>query len=286
MSTLTAPPSLSAELAELARYHDKNGQPRRIALLTRTDASVLVIDAHSACLAGARLIADLAPDEPPANAQLICEMYLADEKRGRCRALLPGDLDTSRRAAPPADAERVNPLDRAVCDSTGHTYRLGAVEGPRARKELRWTRTIADGSREALELRGVVAVLEDYEPARSMTRAALAAPAVAEPVSLSRLRGELERLDASPIVLNRALREAVQRIVARGETSMSEIAMRCGRVKRDKRGNISGETSWLARRIGQLPDAGETVPRPWIRSDVLALIAREGLGVAPHEVEL
>jgi hypothetical protein len=151
---------------------------------------------------------------------------------------------------------------------------------------LRWTRTIADGSREALELRSVVAAVEDYEPARSMTRAAIAAAEASGHVSLSRLRGELERLDASPIILNRALREAVQRIVARGETSMSEIAMRCGRVKRDKRGNISGETSWLARRIGQLPDAGETVPRPWIRSDVLALIAREGLGVAPHEVEL
>ena len=30
--------------------------------------------------------------------------------------------------------------------------------------------------------------------------------------------------------------------------SMSEIAIRCGRVKRDRRGNESGETSWLARR--------------------------------------
>ena len=34
---------------------------------------------------------------------------------------------------------------------------------------------------------------------------------------------------------------------------MSEIATRCGRVKRDSRGNESGETSWLARRLGILP---------------------------------
>ena len=67
---------------------------------------------------------------------------------------------------------------------------------------------------------------------------------------------------------------------------MSEIAIRCGRVKRDQRGNVSGETSWLARRIGQLPDAGQSTPTPWISSDVLALIARDGLGLSPREVEL
>ena len=36
--------------------------------------------------------------------------------------------------------------------------------------------------------------------------------------------------------------------------------MRCGRVKRDARGNVSGETSWLARRIGQMPEGGEQKP--------------------------
>jgi len=73
---------------------------------------------------------------------------------------------------------------------------------------------------------------------------------------------------------------------ARGDLTMSEIAIRCGRCKRDRRGNTSGETSWLARRIGQTPEGGAREPTPWISSDVLALIAREGLGVAPHEVEL
>jgi hypothetical protein len=67
---------------------------------------------------------------------------------------------------------------------------------------------------------------------------------------------------------------------------MSEIAVRCGRVKRDGKGNVSGETSWLARRIGLLPEGGQSRPTPWIHSDVLALIARDGLGASPREVEL
>jgi hypothetical protein len=67
---------------------------------------------------------------------------------------------------------------------------------------------------------------------------------------------------------------------------MSEIALRCGKVKRDSRGNESGETSWLARRLGLAPESGERAPTPWIHTDVLALIARRGLGVSPREVEL
>ncbi|MDE3069275.1 MAG: hypothetical protein KGJ43_00925, partial [Acidobacteriota bacterium] len=68
--------------------------------------------------------------------------------------------------------------------------------------------------------------------------------------------------------------------------TMNEIAIRCGRVKRCARGNIGGETSWLARRLGLAPEGGQARPSPWIHSDVLALIAREGLGLSPHEVEL
>jgi hypothetical protein len=67
---------------------------------------------------------------------------------------------------------------------------------------------------------------------------------------------------------------------------MSEIAIRCGRVKRDTRGSSSGQTSWLARRIGQLPEGGQDSPTPWVHTDVLALIARDGIGVSPNEVEL
>ncbi len=90
----------------------------------------------------------------------------------------------------------------------------------------------------------------------------------------------------SPIVLNRKLRQAVLVAIERQGLSMSEIALRCGRVKRDSKGNMSGETSWLARRVGILPESGTTRPTPWVHSDVLALIARNGLGISPREVEL
>ena len=39
-----------------------------------------------------------------------------------------------------------------------------------------------------------------------------------------------------------------------------------------------------ARRIGQLPEGGEEQPTPWIHSDVLALVVRQGLGASPHEI--
>ena len=87
-------------------------------------------------------------------------------------------------------------------------------------------------------------------------------------------------------MLNRGLREAVLRAVTEGGVSFSAIAMACGRVKHDSRGNHSGETSWLARRVGLLPCGPGVGPNPWVHTDTLALIARNGLGIAPREVEL
>jgi hypothetical protein len=99
------------------------------------------------------------------------------------------------------------------------------------------------------------------------------------------LRSELARVERSPIVLNRRLREVTLACMQREELSLSEIAIRCGRVKRDGGGGQSGETSWLARRLGLLPEGGKDAPTPWIHSDTLALIARRGLGLSPREVE-
>ena len=67
---------------------------------------------------------------------------------------------------------------------------------------------------------------------------------------------------------------------------MSEIARRCGRVKRDSRGNESGEASWLGRRIGLLPETGPAGRLPGCTATCSGLIARRGLGLSPHEVEL
>ena len=113
--------------------------------------------------------------------------------------------------------------------------------------------------------------------------------AIAEPpdplVSTDTLAGELERLRRSPIVLNCRLRAAVQDAVADG-MSLSQIAARCGHGKSRRTGDRVGDTSWLSRRIGLLPEAGRAEPSPWIHTDVLALIARHGLGLDdPRQVE-
>jgi len=132
----------------------------------------------------------------------------------------------------------------------------------------------------------VVGSLESYEPVRTLTRAALVLHDGESEVSSAVLRAELERVLNSPIVLNRRLRMVALATIEQEEVSISELAIRCGRVKRDRRGNESGETSWLSRRLGILPEAGRRAPTPWIHSDVLALIARRGLGISPREVEL
>lgn len=132
----------------------------------------------------------------------------------------------------------------------------------------------------------MIAQLESYEPALELTNRALAAHRDDPGLSTVALQAELDRVAGSPIVLNRKLREVVAETVAREKISMSEIALRCGRIKRDCKGNESGETSWLARRLGILPDGGGGAPTPWIHSEVLGLIARRGLGLCPREVEV
>jgi hypothetical protein len=300
MSTLTAPEPRVRDVApprsdgrrvsRLGRYATPDdGQPREIVSLRRPDGSTLVIDQLASTLADARLVAQLAPEEPAENAQILVEIYLADATRGRCRRLTAQDLDPANDAAAPSRNGHIPSQHRALRNADGHIYRIRQLASDGSLNELRWTRSCRPGHTDPFEpvsLRDVVGALEDYEPARGVTAQALAVHRDRCGVSVCRLAGELERLARSPIVLNRGLREAVQRALAGGELSMSEIAMRCGRVKRDRRGSLSGETSWLARRIGQLPEGGEDRPTPWVHSDVLALIAREGLGVAPHEVEL
>jgi hypothetical protein len=134
--------------------------------------------------------------------------------------------------------------------------------------------------------REVVAALEDYEPVLALTRAAVSALRRHREISIATLGLELRRLEASPIVLNRRLREAVLDAVRERGVSLSAIAIACGRMKRDARGNGSGETSWLARRIGLAADGAGGPRNPWVHTDTLALIARDGLGIAPREVEL
>jgi hypothetical protein len=248
---------------------------------------VLVLDRDAVTLGDRRLLAHLAADEPPENAALVSSSFLRRLERGecRCRLLSPADLRSVPAVGESDDDEPPSPTvcSDVLSDGLGREHRIERVVGEASIPQLRWCRRLGAGSR-PLSVRETVAALERYEPVISLTRHALALHNCDGAVSTAVLRAELVRLQESPIVLNRALRVAAVKAIERGQ-SMSEIAMRCGRIKRDAAGNESGETSWLARRLGLLPEGGRSCLTPWVHSDVLALIARDGLGLSPREVE-
>jgi hypothetical protein len=277
----------------LDRYTDLNGRSREVVAQPGSAGSVLVVDRDVVRRGDGRLVAHLAADEPAENAALVCERYLEEARGGRCRCrrLTPEDFLRT----PFAEDCGAEPHGASVAtvgepsDRDGRSYGLGLLQTGMSIPELRWRRYPATGAGSGprpVSVREAIACLESYEPVRTITVRALALHGGDTEVSTTVLRAELERVQLSPIVLNRRLRETVLATIARYELSMSEIAMRCGRIKRDCRGNESGETSWLARRLGVLPEGGRNTPTPWIHSDVLALIARSGLGISPREVEL
>jgi hypothetical protein len=274
----------------LARYRESSGCRREVIAVPAVQGTMLVVDRCSGSLADERLVAHLGADEPPGNAALICESYLRDSARGRCRRVVGEDLTRDPyREEPSRATDRPVPSAPRELRARGEriVFRLSLVP-TYPTSELRWHRVAAAGVGRArrVSLREVTGALESYEPACELTRAALARHTSDAQVSVSALRNELVRLRESPIVLNRGLREAVLDAIELERLSMSEIALRCGRSKRDSKGNVSGETSWLARRLGLVAESGAARPTPWVHTDVLALIARSGIGVSPHEVEL
>jgi len=278
--------------SRLGRYTDhRSGRTREIVSVPGACGSRLVIDRDTLTRGDKRLVAHLAPDEPRENAALICEDYLRNPAGRWCRRVTPEDLEI----VPFADAEEIElqpgaePSATALTDSHGRAYCLELHATGMSIPELRWSRRSPSAeptSSEPISMRETIASLESYEPVRTLTHTALTLHCDDPAVSIAVLRAENARMEVSKIVLNRGLRAAVQREVARGQVSMSEIAIRCGRIKHDKKGNQSGETSWLARRIGQLAEGGQNGPTPWVHTDVLALIARDGLGATPREMEL
>jgi hypothetical protein len=253
--------------------------------------SVLVIDCDQQTRGDGLLVAHLAPDEPPANAAIASRDYIARARRSKrlCRHV----RDTDLTATPFTSLDSESPatvalLEEQTTDDRGRRYELWQVETGMSIPQLRWCRHVPgkEAERGAISVREAIACLQHYEPICALTVRALSRHENDDAVSVCLLRAELQRIRQSPIVLNRGLREAVLAAMARHGLSMSEIAIRCGRIKRDSAGNESGETSWLARRLGLLPEGGRDAPTPWVHSDVLALIARAGLGRAPREVEL
>jgi hypothetical protein len=278
-------------LEKLGSYTDVSGRTREVLAGPRADGCVLVVDRDALTLGDRRLVAHLAVDEPVENAALVCAHYLRDASRGRCRRVtaedLTGKLPLEADDEPPRSARETDLVGRRERAEEGAVYRLELACTDTAARELRWCRRRgAAGAPMPVCLREAVGALERYEPVCELTRRALARYRDDADVSTAVLRSELERLRESPIVLNRKLRQMVLLAIEHHGLSLSEIAIRCGRVKCDSKGNTSGETSWLARRVGILPESGSSVPTPWVHSDVLALIARNGLGISPREVEL
>jgi hypothetical protein len=276
----------------LERYTDCEGRAREVVARPGAGGSVLVLDRSAAKRGECSLLAHIAADEPAGNAAVVCRRFLAQARRERCRcrALSAEDLRTTPFSqCTEEDEARDGPCDdTAQFDSPGHRYRLERLSTGMSIPELRWCcRPKAEGGESGpVSLRETIAGLESYEPVSALTRSAVVFHERAGDASVTVLRAELRRMQESPIVLNRGLRAAVLDAVERRGSSMSEIAMRCGRIKRDAAGNESGETSWLARRLGLLPEGGRKAATPWIHSDVLALIARDGLGLSPREVEV
>jgi len=275
----------------LGRYLDPEGRLHQVVALHGAGGSVLVIDRDAITLGHRRLVAHLAADEPGENATLVCEHYLGDPAARWCRPVTPEDLEL----LPFAEAEEIDapPLEvssaTALTDRQGRVYRLELRSAGMSIPELRWCRrspAVEEQPAELVSMRAAIASLESYEPVRTLTHRALARHRDDVAVSIAVLRAERARMEVSQIVLNRGLRRATLAAAATQGVSMSEIAARCGRVKHDSRGRESGETSWLARRLGIVPEGGESTPTPWIHTDVLALIARCGLGISPREVEL
>lgn len=268
--------SVFAPERALASFVAADGTRRAVCLLEAADGATLVVDRAAADRSDDRLLARLDPAEPIVNAEIVCERYLAEPRV--CRRLTGSDLERS-----PCDGSGVDcDPETEIRSADGARFRLGSAAGAPA--QLRWLCGSGAAAR-VVSTRRVIGAVEDYEPVRSLSRAAVALHRGDRGIAITTLGCELKRLESSPIVLNRLLRRAVLDAIAAGLT-MSAIALRCGRVKRDQRGNVSGETSWLARRIGLLSEGGGLKPTPWVHTDVLALIARRGLGIDPREVEL
>ena len=289
-ATLTPSPTTAADrsatapqTADLGTYRNRAGRARALIARPGVGGSVLVIDQDAQTLTDRRLVAHLAADEPAMNARVVAERYLADDTGRRSRALedrdwttLPDGRELPDEPAPPPAGE--------LHDARGHGYRLATVDDHRYGRQTRWVRRTGRPRPEPVTVRTVVGALEAYEPVRALTRAELQRAGTR--MEVHTLAHELDQLERSPLVLNRALREAVQRVVRGGELSLSCIAARCGRGKCSATGLRIGDTTWLQRRLGVLPEHGSSQPTPWIHTDVLALIARDGLGVEPREVEL
>jgi hypothetical protein len=212
----------------LGRYTDQQGRTREVLAWPGAAASVLVVDRDHATRSDLRLVAHMAADEPPENAALICASYLVDVAgdRGRCRLMTVEDMcgaPSLEQQEAIFDAEAVGQETQPV-DRHGWCYRLELQPTRMSIPELRWWRRHPQpqsGADRPVSVREAVASLESYEPVRALTIRSLSLHSAKGEVSTTVLRAELTRVQESPIVLNRRLREVVLTTIARNKLSLN-----------------------------------------------------------------
>src|SRR5665213_1644011 len=163
MSTVTAPHPHASKQAErhtdahhvpsaLGRYtDDRTGATREIVCLPGAGASRLVIDRLAGAHTDPRLVAHLAPDEPPENARIVSEVYLADHSRGGCRAVNAEDLELARHATPPPPNPGGTASQPPLLDTDGHLYSIREVANVESSTTLHWTRSCQPGQQEPFD---------------------------------------------------------------------------------------------------------------------------------------
>ena len=65
---------------------------REVIARRRRDGCLLVVDRDAQTRGDGQLVAQIAAEEPAANAALVCALYLRDAHRGRCRRVTVEDL--------------------------------------------------------------------------------------------------------------------------------------------------------------------------------------------------
>jgi hypothetical protein len=279
---------MPSQPTDFGSYLDERRRRREIVCRAGATGSRLVIDRLAGAGADERLVAHLAADEPAKNARIVCEAYLADARKA-CRRVQSEDFDRApvHEIAPPDESSEVSVAGQLM-DGSGCAYRLEPDWTENAVQEMRWRRLTpcANGRGEAVSVRSVIGALERYEPVLSLTRQAISNVASDPTLSCSVLCAQLRCIEKGRVVLNRRLREAVHDAVDQRELTLSEIAISCGRLRRRSQDCSRPDTTWVRRRIGDACDTTTGRPTAWVSSDVLALIAREGLGVDPREVEV
>jgi hypothetical protein len=97
---------------------------RELLRIQRPDGSALVIDYQFGTLSDRRLVANLAPNEPAENAQIVCELYLADSSRGHCGRDLRSLAAIDWLADAALHVDSLDPIEigaGAILESSGYT---------------------------------------------------------------------------------------------------------------------------------------------------------------------